>query len=67
MTTYLDVQTAGSHLYPIQRRDSVFLVRLYKAIKSIVREAQENQMKRELGKLSDRMLRDIGLDRSDLF
>ena len=66
MSTYLDLQTAGSHLFPVESRDYHWLSGVAGKIRQLREKLDRERTHDALRGMSDRMLRDIGVDRSML-
>ena len=66
MTTYLDIQTAGRHLYPIAARDESLVSRIGKLLVRISNDMARAKSQQEIRGLSDHLLRDIGVERRTL-
>ncbi len=63
MTTYLDIQTAGRHMFPIESRGFSLLAGVSKFIAEINNDMARAKSQHELRQLSDHMLKDIGAER----
>ena len=63
MTTYLDLQTAGSHLFPFEYKENHWLNRVAEFVEGVRAELRNAQVKAELRNYPDYLLRDIGVER----
>ena len=63
MTTYLDLQTAGSHLFPFEYKENHWVNRLVAFVARVRTEIANEKVKAELRSYPDYLLRDIGIDR----
>ena len=66
MTTYLDLQTAGSHMLPFEYNENHWFIRLTAFIERVKIEMANEKVKAELRRYPDYLLRDIGIDRNML-
>ena len=63
MTTYLDLQTAGSHLFPFEYKENHWVNDVAAFINRVREDMRTAQVKAELRKYPDYLLRDIGVER----
>ncbi|MEM7207527.1 MAG: DUF1127 domain-containing protein [Pseudomonadota bacterium] len=63
MTTYLDLQTAGSHFYPFEFNPNHWSIRLVAKVREMMAASDRAQLERELRSMPDHLLRDMGIER----
>ena len=63
MTTYLDIQTAGSHLFPFTPSQNPWYKRVGDLIERIQADMERAKTEEVLRAMPEHLLRDIGLDR----
>ena len=63
MTTYLDLQTAGSHMLPFEYNENHWTRRVSAFVERVKSEMANDRVKAELRRYPDYLLRDIGVER----
>ena len=66
MTTYLDVQTSGSHLFPFDYQAHSLIGRVAGLVAKVKTAMAQAKLEREVRNMSDHLLADIGLHRGSL-